>query len=122
MSRTTSRQRDGALDVIRGLCLIGMTFGHLAHTSLFTRIIHFHPGLWFDGASGFVLMSGLVLGMVQKSRVTRASLATVQRTLLKRAGLIYLVQIATILFAFAVGTVAAAPYLLPQLPAEEEAP
>ncbi|MFO7689637.1 MAG: OpgC domain-containing protein [Cryobacterium sp.] len=115
------RQRDGAIDLIRGLCLVSMTFGHLAHTSLSTKIIHFHPGFWFDGATGFVLLSGLVLGMVQQSRVTRGTLAAAQRTLLRRTGLIYIVQISTVLLAFAAGAVASATFLLPTLPSWENA-
>lgn len=81
-----------------------MTFGHLAPLSLVTVLIHQPAAV--DGASGFVLMAGLVLGMVQPARLRRGGVSGAVVALLRRAGLLYVTQVATVLLAVLVGLTA----------------
>lgn len=95
-------RRDLVIDVIRALCIIEMSLNHVSRGSLVDRLTHRLP--WFDGASGFVLMSGLVLGMVQANRIARAGMASATLTVLKRAGLLYVAHVALVMLALSVGS------------------
>lgn len=88
------------IDVIRGYCIASMVAGHVASGSLLSRGLHAFPA--FDGASGFVLLSGLVLGIVQRKRVVADGLAGVQRRTVRRIGVIWTAQVAITLVAIAV--------------------
>lgn len=93
--------RDQTIDLIRGYCIVSMVTGHLAGFLLLAGIFHVFPK--FDGASGFVLLGGLVLGMVERRRVLREGLAAVPTKSVRRLGLIYGAQVALVV----VGVVAA---------------
>lgn len=97
--------RDRALDAVRGLCIVSMTSAHLAPNTPPTRALHLLP--WVDGASGFVLVSGLVLGMVLPGRVARGGGGAAARSLVRRARLLYLTHVAAVLLALASGLVVA---------------
>lgn len=91
-------RRDGTLDVIRGGAIISMTAGHVAGGSLLAKVVHFP--FWMDGAIVFVVMSGLVLGLVQRKATDRTG-APKYTTLLRRAGFLYVVQFAILALAVA---------------------
>jgi hypothetical protein len=57
----------GSLDTVRGLCLVSMFLGHFAEETAVSRAAH--GARWVDGAVGFVLVSGLVLGLVRHRAV-----------------------------------------------------
>lgn len=95
------RRRDAAIDTIRGICIVTMTFSHLAMGTLADKVTH--PAPWVDGASGFVLMSGLVLGMVQPGRIGRDGILAAEIKLLRRAGLLYVAHVLTVLLAVVAG-------------------
>ena len=91
-----STRRDASIDIIRGLCIASMVIGHIAPQSVLHKVTH--VPLWIDGATGFVLLAGLVLGMVQ------ARVATSRRGLAKlgrRALLVYTAHVALVTFAIA---------------------
>jgi hypothetical protein len=92
----TARRRIVAFDVLRGLCIVSMTTAHLAAGSLPYEVLH--AAVWIDGAVGFVFLSGLVLGVVQRSHADRP-VGQVARILLRRAGLIYLAHLFLVLVA-----------------------
>ena len=108
----THGRRDAAIDTIRGLCIILMTVSHLAEGSLVDRVLHVAP--WVDGASGFVLMSGLVLGLVQPGRLRRGGVRAAQVLLVRRAALLYVLHVSTVLLAVAAGYVAPGVSRFPQ--------
>lgn len=101
---TASGRRDTAIDTIRGVCIVLMTVSHLAEGSPADQILHVAP--WVDGASGFVLMSGLVLGLVQPGRIGRGGLRGAEIQLARRALLLYLIHVSTVLLAVAAGALA----------------
>jgi hypothetical protein len=77
-----------------------MTTAHLAAGSWPWQV--FHVAVLVDGAVGFVLLSGLVLGMTQHRTIGRAGLSAGRRRLLRRAGLIYAANLGLCLLALAV--------------------
>lgn len=107
-----ARRRDAAIDTIRGICIVTMTFSHLSEGTIADKISH--PAPWVDGASGFVLMSGLVLGMVQPGRIARSGLIGAEIKLLKRAGLLYIAHVLTVLLALIAGHFAPAVKWFPR--------
>ena len=93
-------RRDHALDVVRGLCIVSMCTAHLAAGSWPYEVAH--SAVWVDGAVGFVMLSGVVVGMVQRSTIDRSGLAAGQRRLLRRSAVIYAANLALCLVAFVV--------------------
>ncbi|WP_328811099.1 OpgC domain-containing protein [Rhodococcus sp. NBC_00294] len=96
--------RDDAIDVVRGLCVLSMVLTHLSSGSTMWRIVHFQP--WVDGASGFVLMSGLVLGMVHGRTARANGVAALRTRRLKRTALLYVAHIAIVGLAIVDGFLA----------------
>ncbi|WP_299576250.1 OpgC domain-containing protein [uncultured Williamsia sp.] len=85
-----ANQRETALDVVRGLCIASMVIGHLCIGSPLWMLVHIVPGV--DGASGFVLLAGVVLGMVS-SRRARLSVAEAERRVGRRLLLLYVAHV-----------------------------
>jgi hypothetical protein len=85
------------MDVAKGLCVVSMTFGHLARGTVVDRFLHLPP--YVDGASGFILMSGLVLGMVQRQRVDRTGEQQAGLAMARRTRLIYGLHVALVMAA-----------------------
>lgn len=81
------RGRDLAIDTVRGICIVMMIASHVAATSLLDRLTH--PSGWVDGASGFVLLSGLLVGLVQHRVRERSGDKAGVRKLAKRIGIVY---------------------------------
>lgn len=89
--------RLAAIDIIRGYCIVSMVSAHIAAGTLFARAVHVIPA--FDGTSGFVLLSGLVLGIVQSKRFAQQGLAAVEWKSTRRIGVILAGQIGLVLLA-----------------------
>jgi hypothetical protein len=92
-----STRRDPSIDVIRGMCVASMVIAHIAASSVLYKLTH--VPLWIDGATGFVLLAGLVIGMVQaRAASLRQGLARLgRRTLLVYAAHVGLIALAIIL-------------------------
>lgn len=91
--------RDQAIDVIRGVCIVSMILSHTARDSPLDTYLHL---AWVDGASGFFLMAGLVLGMVQRRTVDTKGLGAAQRRFARRLGIVYAAQLILVAAAIAV--------------------
>jgi hypothetical protein len=75
------------IDAVRGACIVSMLTLHLAETARLTTLTH--PFVVVDGAHGFVILAGFVLGMVEGRRVNRGdSLAVTRRAAGRRLGLL----------------------------------
>lgn len=98
--RADGRGRDAAIDVVRGLCIVSMTIAHLAPGGLAFTVTH--AALWVDGAVGFVLLSGLVLGLVQRRLVERRGVGPAAVRTLRRAAVLYVAHLGICAVAFAV--------------------
>lgn len=97
--RIPASGRDLAIDAIRGLAIWSMVTEHFAIGSLLAAPTHAFP--YVDGMSAFVLLSGLVLGLVYGGWVRRYSLTYAYRRLAKRVVVLYLCQLVISLVAVA---------------------
>ncbi|WP_415678375.1 OpgC domain-containing protein [Tsukamurella hominis] len=85
-------QRLTAVDAARGLAVFSMVTGHFAEGSILSWPTHMIP--YFDGASAFVLLSGLILGVVHRRWVDRDNgFSTSRERLVRRIAVIYLCQV-----------------------------
>lgn len=86
------------LDAVRGIAVISMVIGHVANYSFLWRTTHFVYYVW-DGAQLFMLVSGIVVGIVQHRVLDRDGMRTVSLRLLRRAGLLYVLQVSLVALA-----------------------
>ncbi|MFE8884434.1 OpgC domain-containing protein [Pseudarthrobacter enclensis] len=91
-------KRDASIDIIRGLCILSMVLAHVASGGYAYKITH--AALWIDGAMGFVLLAGLVIGMVYRKVVERRGLGYAQSKGFKRARLLYVGHMSLCAIAF----------------------
>ena len=96
-----SMNRDLAIDVTRGLAIWSMITAHFADGAKLAMPTHAFP--FVDGMSVFVLLSGLVLGLVHQRWITRNGLRFSYRRLAQRLVVLYLCQLLLALVAVAAG-------------------
>ena len=88
------RERDLRLDLIRGYCLVSMVVDHVGNRlSWLFWVTGKSPFALITGVDGFVLISGVLVGMVSRERVARDGLAETGLRLLRRAGQLYIVTV-----------------------------
>jgi hypothetical protein len=97
--------RDPRLDLLRGFCVFAMIVDHVGGTSWLYVLTGGNRGP-VTAAEGFVFLSGLVLGMVSRRRVSRDGLGGAIRAALGRAWTLYALTVAlTLIFiGLTVGT------------------
>jgi hypothetical protein len=102
--------RDQAIDAMRGLAIVSMVAAHTASGSWLHRLTHFP--VWADAAFAFVFLSGLVLGIVsRRARDARGKPAALR--MLRRAAVLYVVQLGLLLIALVVSSIAPRASQLP---------
>jgi hypothetical protein len=90
--------RDPRLDLLRGYCVFAMIVDHIGGTSWLYTLTGGNRGP-VSAAEGFVFLSGLVLGIVSRRRVTRDGLQAAVRSTLGRAWTLYaLTVVLTLIF------------------------
>lgn len=95
--------RDLAIDATRGLAIWSMVSLHFANGMLIALPTHAYP--FVDGMSAFVLLSGVVLGVVHRRWMSEHDLDFSYRSLVKRVGVLYLAQVFISLVAVIAGMV-----------------
>ena len=107
----TKADRNKVIDVLRGLCIVSMLTGHFG-TETYLRYWT-HLPRFFDGAAGFVFLSGLVLGLVHARRIQKHGEWNTAKLIVKRAGLLFIAHIFITLVAFGIhertGRIASVP-------------
>ncbi|MFW0790076.1 OpgC domain-containing protein [Gordonia sp. CPCC 205333] len=91
--------RDLGIDAVRGLAIWSMIGEHFALGTMLAAPTHAFP--YVDGMSAFVLLSGLVLGLVYGGWIERFSLDYAYRRLARRVVVLYVCQLAISLVAVA---------------------
>lgn len=97
--------RDSRVDFLRGLAIVFVVVNHMAMTSLFQLFTQEAVG-FVSGAELFVLLSGLVLGLVSGPR-TRDKFADVVDHATKRAGKLYATALVVLVGVFLVSLIPA---------------
>src|SRR5690242_12434283 len=91
-------RRDGRLDFLRGFAVFAMICDHVAGISWFSPITGANRFVT-SAAEGFVLLAGLVLGMVYGPRIARSGWTAAADPILRRAAVLYGVTVGlTLLF------------------------
>ena len=98
--------------MVRGICIISMVIRHMSYGSFLDTGIH--APFWIDGAFGFVFLSGLVLGMMER-RALQTTGQVRYRKLIDRAELLFLSNFGLIALALIVGQNAAPAADLPRV-------
>ncbi len=91
--------RDLRIDFLRGFVMIMVITIHMENYSLFTSIFYGRLGL-ISSAEGFVIMSGIVVGIVYCKKTKKLGLWNASQGLLKRAMQLYLVNVCVILLVY----------------------
>ncbi|MFT4086841.1 MAG: OpgC domain-containing protein [Gordonia sp. (in: high G+C Gram-positive bacteria)] len=114
-----STGRDFAIDATRGLAIWSMISLHFADGTKIAAPTHAFPHV--DGMSAFVLLSGLVLGIVYRRWIGRHGLRYAYGRLTRRLGSLYAAQLFISLVAIAVGLTMSARefWAIAVLPAHE---
>lgn len=107
--------RDRAIDVLRGVFIVMMVSTHVSHESVIQEGLHLQR--WFTGAEGFVMLSGLVLGMVHRRRVARLGDRAASILILRRAGSLYAIQVVLCVVVAVIALVTGRPSSVPPLDA-----
>ncbi len=88
--------RDLRLDFLRGLVMIVVICVHLEYLSLLSVFMWERLGM-ISSAEGFVALSGVVLGIVNKKRLIKEGFQAAALKLVRRAGQLYIVNIIMVL-------------------------
>ncbi|MEO9329962.1 OpgC domain-containing protein [Gordonia aurantiaca] len=94
-----SGNRDLAIDATRGVAIWSMVTAHFATGSPLATPTHSFN--YVDGMSAFVMLSGIVLGLVYQRWVNRYGLRFAYRRLIKRIAVLYCCQLVIALAAVA---------------------
>ncbi len=104
-------ERNTVIDVLRGLCIVSMLAGHFGSDTYLRYWTHLPR--FFDGAAGFVFLSGFVLGSIHLRRLQKQGERAASAAIWKRAGLLWAVHVLLTLFVFGLhqktGRIAAIP-------------
>jgi len=84
--------RDLWIDFIRGFVMLMVITIHMENYSLFTAIFYGRLGI-ISSAEGFVIMSGIVVGIVYSKKCKKLGLWCASQKLLKRAVQLYAVNV-----------------------------
>lgn len=101
---TVPGRRDLRIDMLRGIALVMMVVAHTEILSVVNIFTWERFGLT-TGAEGFVILSGFMLGMLNRQRLQKEALLTVSWMLWRRAGKIYLVNLVIILLIIALSRI-----------------
>ena len=80
--------RDLALDLLRGYFLVVIMIDHLRYATNPLYLLSGRKSLWVTAAEGFVLISGLLVGMLRGDQARTAGWGTAARHLMRRAGVL----------------------------------
>lgn len=93
---TATPGRDTRIDFIRGWVMVVLVIVHTEFFSLWNILVWERVGM-ISGGEGFVLLAGVVLGMVSRQRIARSGWAEASRRLVDRALQLYRVHFTMIL-------------------------
>ena len=102
-----SGKRDLRVDFIRGFVMLILISVHIQMTSLYNYVAWERFGM-VTGAEGFVLLSGLILGMLSRLRMQKDGFGITANKQFNRAFLLYRTSLVVILSVFLINLI---PYI-----------
>ncbi len=122
MSQSTKTSgRIHELDLLRGFFIVVIILDHLQFWPSPFQYLTGQGRLWVSAAEGFFLISGLLIGYLRIYKSWRLPLKTIARTLLSRAGLLYVWGVGITFIVVALTTLLPGDgALLPRLPDAEQ--
>ncbi|MBW9110728.1 OpgC domain-containing protein [Microbacterium ureisolvens] len=100
-------RRDLRIDLLRGIAIVFVLVNHLGMVSLFQNLSQETIGI-VSGAELFVLLSGVVLGMVYRPKIERDGMAETTSLIERRAGKVYVAALGVVIV---VGLLSLLPFL-----------
>ena len=99
-SPDAATKRDLRLDLLRGFCVIVMVADHIGGERSWLYVITSGNRFFTSAAEGFVLISGITMGMVYRGVIDREGLNSMLKRVMRRAGFLYLLTVSlTIVFS-----------------------
>lgn len=99
-SPDAATRRDLRLDLLRGFCVVVMVADHIGGESSWLYLISAGNRFFTSAAEGFVLISGITMGMVYRGVIDREGLNSMLKKVMRRAGFLYLLTVSlTIVFS-----------------------
>ncbi|MCW6648682.1 OpgC domain-containing protein, partial [Yersinia ruckeri] len=89
---TSPDKRDLRIDFLRGIALVMMVVAHIEVISFFNILTWERFGLT-TGAEGFVILSGFMLGVINRQRLKKEAWLTISYSLYRRAVKIYVTNL-----------------------------
>lgn len=109
-SADASSSRDVRLDLLRGFCIFVMTVDHVGGESSWLYAVTGANRLIVSAAEVFVLISGLVMGMVYRGVIRRGGAPAMLGKVLGRAWLLYVVTVVLTIVLAAVSILLGTPW------------
>lgn len=93
-------KRDLRLDLLRGFCVFVMVADHIGGESSWLYLITAGNRFFTSAAEGFILISGITMGIVYRGVIDREGLTSMLRRVMRRAGFLYVLTVGlTIVFS-----------------------
>jgi len=93
-------KRDLRLDLLRGFCVFVMVADHIGGESSWLYLITAGNRFFTSAAEGFILISGITMGIVYRGVIDREGLTAMLRRVMRRAGFLYVLTVGlTIVFS-----------------------
>src|SRR5215472_2073770 len=93
-SAAAKGKRDLRIDLLRGFCVFVMTVDHVGGESSWLYILTGGNRFFVSAAEGFVLLSGLSMGMVHATTIRRAGVRAMFGKVAGRARFLYTLTVA----------------------------
>jgi hypothetical protein len=113
-------KRDLRIDLLRGFCVFVMTVDHVGGESSWLYVLTGGNHFYVSAAEGFVLLSGIAMGMVHASTIDRDGARVMFGKVLARARFLYVLTVALTISFAAVSAALGTPWATAATPAQDE--
>src|ERR1043165_5269729 len=113
-------KRDLRIDLLRGFCVFVMTVDHVGGESSWLYILTGGNRFFVSAAEGFVLLSGLSMGMVHAKTISRLGVRAMLGKVVGRARFLYVLTVALTISFAAVSAAFGTPWAAAATPASSK--
>jgi hypothetical protein len=113
-------KRDLRIDLLRGFCVFVMTVDHVGGESSWLYVLTGGNHFYVSAAEGFVLLSGISMGMVHASIIGRNGVGAMLAKVFARARFLYVLTVALTISFAAASAALGTPWAAAATPAKNE--